>query len=72
MFDDDEEEFADGSLIEDIERFEAHLQGNTLPFMDSDRIENIIDHYLVQGQYLSAAFNFALVAVNYLLRPKTK
>lgn len=54
MFDDDEEEFADGSLIEDIERFEAHLQGNTLPFMDSDRIENIIDHYLVQGQYQKA------------------
>ena len=27
---------------------------------------------LVQGQYLSAAFNFALVAVNYLLPPKTK
>jgi tetratricopeptide (TPR) repeat protein len=54
MFDDDEEEFADGSLIEDIERFEAHLQGNTLIFMDSDRIENIIDHYLVQGQYQKA------------------
>jgi hypothetical protein len=27
---------------------------------------------LVQGQYLSAAFNFALVALNYILRPKTK
>ena len=54
MFDDDEEEFADGSLNEDIERFEAHLQGNTLQFMDSDRIENIIDHYLVQGQYQKA------------------
>ena len=27
---------------------------------------------LVQGQYLSAALNFALVAVNYILRPKTK
>jgi tetratricopeptide (TPR) repeat protein len=54
MFDDDEEEFADGSLIEDIERFEAHLQGSTLQFMDSDRIENIIDHYLVQGQYQKA------------------
>lgn len=27
---------------------------------------------LVQGQYLSSAFNFAIVAVNYLLRPKTK
>ncbi len=54
MFDDDEEEFADGSLIEDIERFEAHLEGNTLLFMDSDRIENIIDHYLVHGQYQKA------------------
>ena len=47
MFDDDEEEYNDSSLSEDIEHFEAHLKGQKLKFIDSDRLEGLIDHYRV-------------------------
>lgn len=54
MFDDEEEDFADNSLNEDLEVFEAHLKGKTLGFMDSDRLEGVIDHYLINSQYAKA------------------
>ena len=54
MFDDDEEEYNDSSLSEDIEHFEAHLKGQKLKFIDSDRLEGLIDHYLIQGQFNKA------------------
>lgn len=54
MFDDDEEDYTDSSLSEDIEHFEAHLKGQTLNFIDSDRLEGLIDHYLIQGQFNKA------------------
>ena len=54
MFDDEDEEYNDSSLNEDIEHFEEHLKGNSLRFIDSDRLEGIIDHYLIQGQYNKA------------------
>jgi len=54
MFDDEEEDFADNSLNEDLEVFEAHLKGKTLGFMDSDRLEGVIDHYLINNQYAKA------------------
>jgi len=54
MFDDDEEDYNDSSLSEDIEHFEAHLKGQKLNFIDSDRLESLIDHYLIQGQFNKA------------------
>lgn len=54
MFDDEEEDFADNSLNEDLEVFEAHLKGKTLGFMDSDRLEGVIDHYIITSQYAKA------------------
>jgi tetratricopeptide (TPR) repeat protein len=55
MFDDDEEDdFADNKLNEDIEYFEAHLNGSSIGFLDSDRLEALIDHFLINGQYAKA------------------
>lgn len=54
MFDDEEEDYTDSSLREDIEHFEAHLKGQQLKFIDSDRLEGLIDHYLIQGQFNKA------------------
>lgn len=46
-----EEEPQDGHLSEDLERFEAQLADNAIGFYDSDRLEAIIDHYLINGNY---------------------
>ena len=55
MFDDeDEDDFSDKSLNDDIEQFEAHLQGKSIGFIDSDRLEALIDHYIINGQYAKA------------------
>jgi tetratricopeptide (TPR) repeat protein len=53
MFD-DEEEFSGKELSTDIERFEKHLQGEEIGFIDGDRIESIIDYYLFNSNYSKA------------------
>lgn len=52
--DDDEENYFDGNLNEELDRFEKSLRGEPLGFMDSDTLEAIIDHYLIQGNYSKA------------------
>ncbi|MFN5844426.1 MAG: hypothetical protein ACK46O_01825, partial [Flavobacteriia bacterium] len=54
MFDDEDEEFTEGNLSEDLERFEAHLKGDSMGFLDSDRLEALIDHYLINNHYTKA------------------
>ncbi len=56
MFDDEEEndDYFASNLNEDLERFEAFLKGDALGFLDSDRLEAIIDHYLITNQYSKA------------------
>jgi tetratricopeptide (TPR) repeat protein len=54
MFDDEDEEYFEGNLSEDLERFEAHLKGESIGFLDSDRLEVLIDHYLINNQYKKA------------------
>jgi len=56
MFDDEEEEgrFFEGNLQEDITRFEAFLKGVPIGFLDSDRWEALIDHWLINGNYQKA------------------
>ena len=52
MFDDEpEEEYFEGNLKEDINRFEAFLKGEPMGFLDSDRWEALIDHFVISGQY---------------------
>lgn len=53
MFD-DEEEYYEGNFNEDLERFERSLKGEPMGFIDSDKLEAIIDHYLINGQYSKA------------------
>ncbi len=53
MFD-DEEEFSGKELSTDIERFEKHLNGESIGFIDGDRIESIIDYYLFNSNYSKA------------------
>lgn len=57
MFDDEENEddFFDGNLSEDLERFESLQKGESMGFLDSDRWEVLIDHLLMNGQYKNAA-----------------
>ena len=54
MFDDDDDDFTENKLNEDLEYFEAHLKGDSIGFMESDRLEALIDHYLLAGQYAKA------------------
>lgn len=55
MFDDDDDDegdgFLDGNLNEDLQRFDSFLDGGSLGFLDSDRWEAMIDHFLIGGQY---------------------
>jgi tetratricopeptide (TPR) repeat protein len=56
MFDDEEQsnEFFEGSLKEDLEKFESFLKRDTIGFFDTDRWEAMIDHYLIAAQYSKA------------------
>jgi tetratricopeptide (TPR) repeat protein len=55
MFDDEEEDgYFEGNLNEDIERFDSFLKGGEIGFLDSDRLEGIIDSYLITSQYNKA------------------
>lgn len=50
MFDWEDEGF-ENHLNEDIQRFEEELASENFSFFDSDRLEGIIDHYLMNGLY---------------------
>lgn len=56
MFDDEDEndDYFEGNLSEDLERFESFLKGGEIGFLDSDRLEAVIDHYLINNQYSKA------------------
>jgi len=57
MFDDEEDDGGDyfeSHLKEDLEKFESFLKGEPLGFLDSDRWEALIDHFLINGQYSNA------------------
>lgn len=46
-----EEEGLENHLSEDIDRFETQLASGAIGFFDSDRLEAIVDHYLMNGNY---------------------
>lgn len=53
MFDDDEDEenYFEGDLTKDLESFENYLKGGSIGYYDVDRLEAMVDHYLISGQY---------------------
>ncbi|MBU2019314.1 MAG: tetratricopeptide repeat protein [Bacteroidetes bacterium] len=53
MFD-NEDEYYEGELSGDLESFEKYLKGGNIGYLDADRIEAVIDHYLISGQYVKA------------------
>ena len=55
MFDEeDEDAFDDKNLSEELTRFDAFINGEPFGFLDSDRWELLIDHFLLNGQYNKA------------------
>lgn len=54
MFEDDDENY-DGNFNEYLERFEKSLKGEPIGYIDSDQIEILIDHYLMNGMYSKAS-----------------
>lgn len=54
MFEDDDDTPIDDQLNQDLKQFEAHLFGENLGFIDSDRLEAVIDHYLMSGDFIKA------------------
>ena len=67
MFDDEDDENGEKYLKQDLDEFESHLKGKEIGFMDSDRIEAIIDHFLINGNYskAKAATELALIHFSY-------
>ena len=52
MFNDEENEnYFEGDLTKDLESFESYLKGGTIGYYDVDRLEAMVDHYLISGQY---------------------
>jgi tetratricopeptide (TPR) repeat protein len=68
MFDNEDEDFFDEHLREDISNFENYLKGGSMGFMESDRWEFLIDHYLMNSQYKKAnyAADYALSHFPYI------
>ncbi|MFM7636510.1 MAG: hypothetical protein ACKO5W_01420, partial [Crocinitomicaceae bacterium] len=54
MFDDEDDDFQEQNLNEDLHQFELHLKGQPSIFLDSDKIEGILDHFLINGNYQKA------------------
>ncbi|HLU87698.1 MAG TPA: tetratricopeptide repeat protein [Taishania sp.] len=54
MFDSEDDDFFDANLNEDIANFENYLKGGTMGFVESDRLEFLIDHYLMNSLYTKA------------------
>ena len=54
MFDDEEDDSSENYLKEDLEIFESYIKGNNAVFIDSDRLEAIVDHYLINGNFSKA------------------
>ncbi len=60
MFDNEEEDYKDGAFQDDLEKFEAMMQHGSSVFFDSDRLEMMLDHFLMNNH-----FKKALVCVNH-------
>jgi hypothetical protein len=54
MFEDEDEEINDGNFNEYLDRFERSLKGESSGFIDSDQIEILIYHYMMNGMYYKA------------------
>ncbi len=55
MFDEESnDEFLGGNLSDDLDKFDRFLKGESMSFIDSDRWEMLIDHYLMNGQFKNA------------------
>ena len=50
----DNDNYFEGNLKEDLERFESFLKNCKIEFLDSDRLVTLIDHYLITSQYSKA------------------
>lgn len=52
MFNDEEDDnYFEGDLSQDIESFDNYLKGGVIGYYDVDRLEAMVDHYLLGGQY---------------------
>lgn len=50
----DSDNYFESNLREDLEIFESYLKSGVIGFLDSDRLEALIDHYLITNQYSKA------------------
>lgn len=72
MFEDDDDAHFDGQLEGDLAQFESFLTGNTLGFIDSDRMESIIDHYFAEGDFVKAKRASEIANTNFSYNPVFK
>ena len=69
MFDngngDDDAEYFEGDLNEDLKKFEALMNGESFGFIDSDRWETLIDHFMINGQFKNALIFFSTLPIKW-------
>ena len=54
MFDNEEDDYKDGAFQEDLNKFEEMIQAGSSIFFDSDRLETMLDHFLMNNQFKNA------------------
>ena len=55
MYEDEDDEYFEGNLNEDIQLFDKfYKDGTSIGFLDSDRWEALMDHWLLSGHYQKA------------------
>jgi len=72
MYEDDDDAQFDGQLEGDLAQFESFLTGNTLGFIDSDRMETLIDHYFSEGDFIKAKRAAEIADINFSYNPVFK
>ncbi len=73
MFEDDDDDAQfEGQLQGDLALFESFLSGNTLGFIDSDRMEALIDHYFSEGDFIKAKRAAEIADANFSYNPVFK
>ena len=51
MFDNEEEDYKDEAFHDDLEKFETMLKNGSSHFFDSDRLEMMLDRFMMSNQF---------------------
>ncbi len=69
MFEEEDDAQLDGQLKGDLNHFESFLTGTPLGYIDSDRLEAIVDFYIESGEFNKAKRAAEIADTNFSFNP---